>query len=340
MSDAFVPQVLRIGILGAARIAPSAICIPAAVLGHQLVVVGARELSKAEAFRARWGVASAVEGYDAVVNHPEVDLVYNALPNSHHALWNIAALKAGKNVLSEKPFASNYEEAKGVADVAAVSPGKIIEGFHYQYHPLTKRVIEIAKSGELGNILTVASALNISPPGDSDIRWSLDLAGGALMDLGCYSLHIQRRLSLALFGEEPKLISAVSREGRPGIDTSMEAELVYKNGAVGTLSCSMEFAHFECPLRIVGSEGELFVPSFVQPGKDDRLMVTVGDRRRTENLSRISSYTWQLQSFAEQIAGKEESLGGLGDALANAAFIDDIYRAAGMQPRLARVISR
>ena len=335
MIDTFGSQVLRIGILGAARIAPGAICIPAAVLGHPLVVVGARELSKAEAFKERWGVGSAVEGYEAVVNHPDVDLVYNGLPNSHHAIWNIAALKAGKNVLSEKPFASNYEEAKRVAEVAAVSPGKIIEGFHYQYHPTIKRAIEIAKSGELGEILTVTSALNISPPSDSDIRWSLDLAGGGLMDLGCYSLHIQRRLSLALFGEEPQLISAISREAKPGIDTFMEAIVGYKNGAIGTISSSMEFTHFECPLRIVGSAGELFLPSFVQPGSDDSIVVSVAGRTRTEHSSRISSYTWQLQAFAEEIGGQGESLGTMADALANARFIDDIYRAAGMEPRPA-----
>lgn len=333
--DAFGTQVLRIGILGAARIAPNAICMPAAVLGHPLVVIGARDLSKAEAFKERWGVSSAVEGYEAVVNHADVDLVYNGLPNSHHAMWNIAALKAGKNVLSEKPFASNYEEAKIVAEVASHSPGKIIEGFHYQYHPTIKRAIEIATSGELGEILTVESALNIAPPGDSDIRWSLDLAGGGLMDLGCYALHIQRRLSLALFGEEPHLISAVSREGRPGIDTFMEARVAYKNGAQGTLSCSMEFTHFECPLRIVGTEGELLVPSFVQPGADDRVVVRVGGRSRTEHVTRISSYTWQLQAFAEVIGGEGERLGGMEDALTNAQFIDDIYRAAGMKPRPA-----
>ena len=337
MSDTFGSQVLRIGILGAARIAPNAICMPAAVLGHPLVVIGARELSKAEAFKERWGVGSAVEGYEAVVNHPDVDLVYNGLPNSHHAMWNMAALKAGKNVLSEKPFASNYEEAKRVADLASLSLGKIIEGFHYQYHPTIKRAIEIAKSGELGEILTVTSALNIAPPGGSDIRWSLDLAGGGLMDLGCYSLHIQRRLSLAIFGEEPKLISAISREGRPGIDTFMEATIGYKNGAIGTVSSSMEFTHFECPFRIVGTRGELFLPSFVQPGSDDSIVISLGGRSRTEHSSRISSYTWQLQSFAEQIGGRGESLGGMEDALANARFIDDIYGAAGMEPRPALV---
>ncbi|HUW88051.1 MAG TPA: Gfo/Idh/MocA family oxidoreductase [Candidatus Paceibacterota bacterium] len=337
MNDTSAPRVLRIGILGAAQIAPNAICIPAAVLGHRLVVIGSRELSKAEAFKERWGVENAVQGYEAVVNHPDVDLVYNALPNSHHAFWNIAALKAGKNVLSEKPFASNYEEAKRVADVAAISTGKIIEGFHYQYHPSIQRAIEIAHSGELGNILTVTSAFNTSPPPDSDICWSLALAGGAMMDLGCYSLHIQRRLSLALFGEEPTLISALSREGRPGVDTFMEAKIAYKNGAVGTLSCSMESTHFESTLRIVGSEGELFVPSFVQPGMDDSLVVTIGGTSRTERTTRISSYTWQLQAFAEQIGGQRESVGVMEDALANAAFIDDIYRAAGMATRPKRI---
>lgn len=335
MNDNFGTQVLRIGILGAARIAPNAICIPAAVLGHRLVVVGSSELSKAEAFKERWGVESAVEGYEAVVNHPDVDLVYNALPNSHHAFWNIAALKAGKHVLSEKPFASNYEEAERVAEVASHSPGKIIEGFHYQHHPLIKRAIEIAKSGELGNILTVTSALNISPPRDSDIRWELALAGGSLMDLGCYSLHVQRRLSLALFGQEPELISAVGRELPTGVDTFMEAEIGYKNGAVGTLSCSMEFTHFECPLRIVGTDGDLFVPSFVQPGTDDSLVVMVGGKSRVEHSTRISSYTWQLQAFAEEIGGQGLGIPGIEDALANASWIDAIYRAAGMEPRPA-----
>ena len=338
MNETLRPQVLRIGILGAARIAPSAICIPAAVMGHRLVVVGARELSKAERFRERWGVESAVEGYEAVVNHPDVDLVYNGLPNSHHAQWNIAALNAGKHVLSEKPFASNYEEAKSVAEVAAHSTGKIIEAFHYQYHPTIKRAIEIVNSGEIGDIVSVTSALNISPPGDSDIRWSLALAGGALMDLGCYALHIQRRLSLALFGEEPTLISAVSREGRPGVDSFMEAKVAYKNGAAGTISCDMEFTHFECPLRIVGTKGELYLPSFVQPASDDRIVVTVGGRSRTEQTTRISTYTWQLQAFAEEIAGRSEGLGGMKDALANATFIDDIYRAAGMEPRPALLL--
>ena len=337
MNDTFGSQVLRIGILGAARIAPGAICMPAAVLGHPLVVIGARDLSRAEAFKERWGVGSAVEGYEAVVNHPDVDLVYNGLPNSHHAMWNIAALKAGKSVLSEKPFASNYEEAKRVADVASLSSGKIIEGFHYQYHPTIKRAIEIAKSGELGDIVSVYSALHIAPPSDFDIRWSLDLAGGGLMDLGCYSLHIQRRLSLVLFGEEPQLISAVSREGRPGIDTFMEAKVGYKNGAIGTISSSMESTHFECPLRIVGTDGELFLPSFVQPGRDDSIMVSVAGRSRTEHSSRISSYTWQLQAFAEQIGGRGQSLGGMADTLANARLIDDIYHAAGMKPRPALV---
>ncbi|MBI3429651.1 MAG: Gfo/Idh/MocA family oxidoreductase [Actinobacteria bacterium] len=335
MNESVDSRVLRIGILGAARIAPNAICIPAAVLGHRLVVVGARELSKAEAFKERWGVESAVEGYEAVVNHPDVDLIYNGLPNSHHAQWNIAALKAGKHVLSEKPFASNYEEAKSVAEVAAHSPGKIIEGFHYQCHPTIIRAIEIANSGELGNILTVTSALNISPPGDSDIRWNLALAAGSMMDLGCYSLHVQRHLSLALFGEEPTLISAIGRERPTGVDSFMEAKIAYKNGAIGTLSCSMEFTHFECPLRIVGSEGELFVPSFVQPGTDDSIVVSGGWRSRTEHSSRISSYTWQLQAFAERIAGRGERLGGMEDALANAKFIDDIYRSVGMEPRPA-----
>lgn len=329
MSDS---RVLRIGILGAARIAPSAICIPALALSHKLVAVGSRNLQKARIFADRWGIENVVSGYEDLVNHPDIDVVYNALPNSMHAKMNIAAMHAGKHVISEKPFASNFGEAKNVAEIAMKTKSKIIEAFHYRYHPAIKRAIEIAVAGEIGEITKVSSALNIPAPSHEDHRWQFELAGGAMMDLGCYSLHIQRHLSLSLFNSEPELVSAEAKQNIPNVDKFMRAIFTYANGAQGEISCNMDYSHFDSPLRITGTKGEIFLPSFVLPGVDDRVIITSPVSNRTEYLGNVSSYTWQLAAFSEYVRGAEVFT-GIDDAQANAHAIDNIYLAAGMEPR-------
>lgn len=329
MSDS---RVLRIGILGAARIAPSAICVPALALSHKLVALGSRNLEKANLFADRWGIENVVDGYDDLINHPDIDVVYNALPNSMHAKFNNAAMVAGKHVISEKPFASNFLEAKRVAGVASSKGSKIIEAFHYRYHPAIMRAIEVAVSGEIGEITKVTSALNIPAPSEEDLRWQFELSGGAMMDLGCYSLHIQRHLSLSLFNSELEVVSAQAREKKPNVDKFMSAVVSYANGAIGELSCDMDYSHFVSPLRITGTKGEIFLPSFVLPGVDDRVIVKSRVSERTEYLGNVSSYTWQLAAFAEYVRGADV-LTGIDDALANAEAIDNIYTAAGMQPR-------
>lgn len=327
-------QKLRIGILGAARIAPSAICVPALALSHKLVAIGSSELTKAKIFADRWGIENALEGYETLINHPEVDVVYNALPNSLHAKFNILAMKAGKHVISEKPFTSNYDEAITVAKVANENSSRIIEAFHYRYHPAIQYAIDLAASGEIGEIIKVTSELNIPAPNETDLRWQFELAGGAMMDLGCYSLHVQRHLSLSLFNSEPNLISASAKERKPGVDEHMKALVEFPNGARGEISCNMDFTHFDSPFRITGSKGEVFLPSFVLPGQDDRVIVTTSISSQVKHLGRISSYIWQLDAFAKYIDGGA-TLTGIDDALANSKAIDNIYRKAGLTPRVS-----
>ena len=133
---------LKIGILGAARIADDGIVDPSRVLGHRLVAVAARDQSRAEAFAAQRGVERVHQTYAEVIDDPEVEVVYNALVNSLHAKWNQYALNAGKHVLSEKPFASNAAQALVVRDVAQTAPGQIVDGFHYLHHPVNQRLRE------------------------------------------------------------------------------------------------------------------------------------------------------------------------------------------------------
>jgi len=143
---------LKIGLLGAARIADDGIVDPSRLRRHRLVAVAARDRSRAEAFAAQRGVEKVHQTYAEVIDDPEVEVVYNTLVNSLHVQWNEYALNAGKHVLSEKPFARNAAEALVVRDVARTASGQIVEGFPYLHHPVNQRLRELVTSGELGDV--------------------------------------------------------------------------------------------------------------------------------------------------------------------------------------------
>lgn len=143
---------LRIGVLGAARIAPMALIGPAKRSAEVVVAaVAARENLRAAAFASKHGIARVHDNYEALVADPDLDAIYNPLPNSLHGRWTRAALAAGKHVLCEKPFAANAAEAREVADLAATSDRVVMEAFHYRYHPLALRIEQIIAGGELGS---------------------------------------------------------------------------------------------------------------------------------------------------------------------------------------------
>jgi predicted dehydrogenase len=177
-------------------------------------------------------------------------------------------------------------------------------------------------------------------PDDGDPRWSFDLAGGALMDLGCYGLHAQRALG-RWAGGEPKLVDARAKEraGVPGVDEWLEADLRFPSGATGTVRASMAEPGFEMTLRVVGSRGEATVMDFVQPHKDDRVVIRVGDDVRTENLGTRSSYIYQLEEFIRAQRGGTPMPTGPDDAVATAQLIDRCYRAAGLPLRNRKTLA-
>ncbi|HEY4993133.1 MAG TPA: Gfo/Idh/MocA family oxidoreductase [Nakamurella sp.] len=328
-------QPLRIGILGAARIAELALIEPAAATGHTVVAVAARDDQRAKDYARRHGIDRAHSSYQDLIDDPDVEVVYNPLVNSLHAEWNIAALRAGKQVLSEKPFASNAVEAVAVQAVAAGSAGTIVEGFHYLHHPVAGRIREIVESGVLGELRSVDIDMQMAAPPDNDPRWSFELAGGALMDLGCYALHAQRQFGRWTSGE-PTIVSAAGgeRAGRLGVDEWMRVELVFPGGLPGTVTVNMAAAgERSMPWTITGDRGSVTAPSWPVPHLDDRVILTTAEGTVVESLGTRTSYTYQLEAFASSLRGGGPFPLDAADAVANMRLVDSAYLAAGFPVR-------
>jgi predicted dehydrogenase len=325
---------LRVGVLGAARIAEMAIVKPARITGTRLVTVAARDRRRAEAFAAKHGVERGVDSYDAVLADPEVEVVYNPLPNALHGPWNLAAVEAGKHVLSEKPFASNADQAAQVRDAGHKAGVTVVEGFHYLFHPVMQRLFTVLDDGELGDLVRVEALVAMPEPEDGDPRWSFDLAGGALMDLGCYGLHAHRALG-RWAGGEPTVQGARAKEraGAPGVDEWLQADLLFPSGATGSVHCSMIHPAFEMTLQVEGTRGGAVVHDFVEPHKDDRVTVRTGSDSRTEHYGTRSSYIYQLEALTMALRGGTPMPTDSDDAVATARLIDRCFCAAGLPLR-------
>jgi len=329
------PGIVRFGILGAARIAPAALIRPAAANPEATVeVVAARDPGRARAYAARHGIPRVAEDYDAVVSDPDIDAVYVPLPNSEHGRWTLAALAAGKHVLCEKPFTANAEEAGRVAEAAreaARSAGLVTaEAFHYRHHPLAQRMQAVVRSGELGRIRDIEAWLCAPIPNRRDIRYQHALAGGAMMDMGCYVVNMARMLG----GEEPEVRSASARRHSADVDRAMTATLAFPGGHRAAVHCSMwSSSVLHLAARVRGEDGEMRVFNPIAPHFVSWLTVRAGGRRRRERPVRRPTYAFQLDAFCDAV------LRGTGiettpeDALANMRVVDAVYRAAGMEPR-------
>jgi predicted dehydrogenase len=319
-----------VGVLGAARVATYAMCDPARRSKDvRVVAVAARDPERARRFAAEQGIDRVEDDYDALVRAPDVDAVYVALPAALHCAWTLRALEAGKHVLCEKPFASNGVEAARMVETARRKGLVLVEAFHCCFHPLAARLREIAASGEIGTIREVDGGFVVGIRED-DIRYDLALGGGALMDLGCYPLHWARHVTSA----EPTVVRAEAVEGPPGVDVTMDADLVFPGGVRCHVHCSM-VPPSPCRtwFRVRGDRGELSVDNPLHPHFGHEVEVRSDGARRTERVAGETTYDHQLAAFAAMIAGGAPAPTGGADAIANMRAIDAIYRGAGLYPR-------
>jgi predicted dehydrogenase len=328
MSDS---QPLRIGVLGAARIAPMALTRPAREVPEaEILAVAARDAVRAEKFARRHGIPRVHSSYDALLADPEIDAVYNPLPNGLHCEWTIKALDAGKHVLCEKPIAANSDEAIEMAEVADKRGLVLDEAFHWRTHPLAARMREIIESGELGEIRHVEASLCIPFLLPGDIRYRLDLAGGATMDTGCYTVSMVRHLA----NSEPEVVGAEAKLSSPDVDRYMQAEMRFEGGVTGRITCSLFSAKlFAINAKVEGTKGRMSAFNPVAPHVFHRLSLKGDHGSRTERVKGDATYTHQLRAFVAHVRGGPPMLSDAWDGVANMRVIDAIYDKAGMKRR-------
>jgi predicted dehydrogenase len=322
---------LRIGVLGAARIVGTALVTPArAVPEVQVAAIAARDPDRARAYAARHGITRALASYDELVDDPAIDAIYNPLPNGLHCAWTIRALEAGKHVLCEKPLAANAAEAERMAQAASRTGRVLMEAFHYRYHPLAHRMIQVATDGTLGRVSHVETSMCVPLPLPGNIRYDYALGGGATMDTGCYAIHMLRHLA----GAEPEVTRAEARLSSPRVDRCMTADFAFADGRTGRMRCSIFSARLlDISVRVVGDRGELRVSNQVAPHIYHRFVIRTAEGKRIERFPGPSTYEHQLRAFATCVATGAPVLTSPADSVANMRVIDAVYDKAGLPIR-------
>ena len=327
---------MRIGLIAAARITERAIADPARDLDDiTLAVVGARDLDRAQQAANDWNVERAVGSYEQVIESDDIDAVYIATPNALHRKWAIDALRSGKHVLCEKPLASNATEAREMVAVAEETGLILMEAFHWRYHPLVAQIQALLDAGVIGDVEGADAAFDLADGRIpmADIRWDYSIAGGSLMDLGCYPVQWLRWL----LGQTPEVVTASAVCPVEKVDGRIDAELRWPDGRAATLSSSMiePDGRNDIRLSIYGSDGTMIVKNPLAPQMGSSITV---ERDRTNEVYEVetsASYFHQLVAFREAVRTGVSPVTSGDDSIQTMDVVDAIYVAAGIGPRRA-----
>ncbi len=329
---------VRIGLVAASRIADTAIMEPVPdVVGVEVTAVAARDLDRAREAASGWVIEHAYGSYEELIASDEVDAIYIGTPAAMHREWAIKGIEAGKHVLCEKPFASNADDARLIAEAARHGDVVVMEAFHWRYHPYADQIRAVLDSGVLGRPDRIDAVFDI-PDGRidrDDIRWNLEIGGGATMDLGCYPIQWAR-----FAGEgEPEVVSAEAVCPVGGVDGSLTAELRWPSGVTGSIGSSMiaDGDEIVAYLEVTGERGTMKATNPLAPQNGGAtLTVETEDGTETIEVARSATYYHQLVAFRDAIVDGTPFPTTAADGVRNMEIVDACYRAAGLTPRPAR----
>ncbi len=315
---------VRYGVLSTAQIALNR-HVPAAIAAAnaEVVAIASRDLAKAQAAAEKHGIARAYGTYRELIDDREIDAIINPLPNSLHCEWTIRAAEAGKHILCEKPLAVSVDEARKMIDAAAANNVQLMEAFTHRLNPQMQYARRLIQEGEIGQVTSARAELSFAlKDWENDVRANKKLAGGALMDAGCYCVSALR----FTLNEEPVRAQAFQRMRQPNSIDAMTAGLLqFPSGAVGHVLASME-QPFRCELAVIGSHGALIVPNMFD--EQGVVRVAVGGQEHEEKFSGPDRFRVQIERFSTCILEKKVPEFSPQDALKNTAALVALQRAA------------
>ncbi len=316
-------KTLRWGILGTASITETMIPAIQRCRNSSLYAIASRSQTKAEAWADRYAIPKVFSSYESLLASGEVDMVYIPLPNSLHAEWTIRALHAGLDVLCEKPIALNAQEAQTIAEVASQHGKLVVEAFMYRHHPIYECIRQVIAQGKIGRLISLHSEFSFLLDEPDSIVADAGLGGGALMDVGCYCIHLSRLIA----GAEPQQVSAFSIFR--GVDRSMSGVLEFPGGILATFSTSIESAERH-RVEIHGETGVLVLKKPWHPGEDQAgfILQRHGEPDQFIPVTGENAYNLQAQEFVDAVSGQTPARWPVSDAVANMAVLDALKQSA------------
>ena len=314
---------LNWGLLSTAKINQALIKPINASNRTRLLAVASRSQTSAEAYAREYNIPRAHGGYESLLADPDIDVVYNSLPNHLHAEWTIRALRAGKHVLCEKPIALTLAEVDEMTSTAMETGKVLAEAFMYRHHMQTLKVKEILDSGTLGKLQLIKGAFTFTLTREGNYRQIKEMGGGSIWDVGCYPISFARML----VGEEPVEVFGWQVEGPGGSDDSFIGQLRFANGVHAQFDSG-----FKSPSRsfmeIVGSEAILKVPSAFKPGTKSDLFLVKDDNEERIKIASNELYLGEVEDMCDAILNNKPPRITLADSRGNIAAILGLIESA------------
>jgi xylose dehydrogenase (NAD/NADP) len=316
-------EILNWGLLSTARINRS--LIPALRISKRsnLLAVASRSQESAEIFAKKWKIPRAHGSYEALLADPEIDVVYNPLPNHLHAEWTIKAFEAGKHVLCEKPMALRVDEVDAIAAAAQKHGHVVAEAFMYRHHPQTLKVQELVQSGSLGTLKLLRGSFSFVLDREGDIRFDPAMGGGSIWDVGCYPISFMR----ATLGSEPLEVFGWQVTGPTGIDDTFVGQLHFAEDVYGQFDSSFVIP-FHAYMEIVGSEATLIVPEPFKPGLNEKIFLVRDGKTETVKVKGQELYLGEVEDMVDAITLGKAPRVSLADSHANVATITALLQSA------------
>ena len=317
---------LRWGVISTANIGRAAVNPAIQASGNgELVAVASRDEQTAREFADRQGIPEHYGSYEALLHDERIDAVYNPLRNSLHREWTIRAAEKGKHILCEKPLALSAAECREMERAAAANGVKLMEAFMYRFHPRTERVVEMVRTGVVGELRMIRSTFTFLLSRPDNIRWMPEFGGGALMDVGCYCVNISRTIAAS----EPVAVRATANWGSTGVDEQLVGTLRFASGVLAQFDCALTMERCEA-YEVAGTEGHLRVPAAFLPGTSNAVVEEHRGRGEVveHTIEGADEYRLMVEHFADCVLNDLPVRYTAAEAARNMRVIEALYESA------------